>query len=142
MLAPSTASSRMPKYVSSSTEISPATTKHTIARMSAPVPRTVSGHRRLIAGSLPWGDRNAHGCGDALENGGDGVRGASRPRAARRPGGDQPVHEHRGQERGQIIRDDEAPPVECGPHLRGPYELQGRAGARAEPQVGVRTGRV
>src|SRR6478735_10140606 len=105
MLAPSTASSRMPKYVSSRTAISPATTKQTIARMSAPVPRTVSGHRRLIAGSLPWGDRNAHGRGDALEDGGDGVRGAARPRAPCRPGGDQPVHEHRGEERGQIVGD-------------------------------------
>ena len=142
-LAPSTASSRMPKYISSTTPTSPATTKHATARMSAPVPaggqRPEASHRGLTVG-LRWERERSRRC----------VPGSTRSRRrcvrARAPPAERVGMRRCAktgiEQRGDVVGDDEAASVERGPHLRGAHELQRRARARAEAQVGVRAGRV
>ncbi len=81
-LAASTATSRMPKYISSTIPTSFAMTKQATASATAPVPRAVSGQRRLIGVSLARGDGNAHARGDAFQDRRDRVGGGAGTRAA------------------------------------------------------------
>ena len=107
-LAASTASSRMPKYMSSRTPISLATMKQTIAEDERPRAahgqRPQASHDGLTAGgrapraptSGSSGDRHAHARGDALEDRRDGVGSRCARGAARRAGGDEPVRRRPG----------------------------------------------
>ena len=51
------------------------------------------------------------------------------------------MREDGGQQRRDVVGDDEAASVQGRPHLRGPDELQGGPGARAQPQIGMGAGR-
>jgi hypothetical protein len=105
------------------------------ASRAAPVPRAVSGQRDIrVPQRVASGTRTEPTMPRSAPR---RVRARAPARGCGAAHRDEAVGEDGFDEARDIVRDDELAAVESGPHLRRANELERRAGARAEAQVGV-----